>query len=91
MKIVSWEDAGTIRNEIAGYEVEISIDRGINKAREASRVAMQKLYKRRRLMGLNAHGKPLANRSGRLSQTGLSVKALGIRKYQELYRSRKAV
>ena len=54
-----WDCIEQIRNDISGYESEI-VSPVQNKAREASRIAMRKLYARRRAAGLNAHGKPFS-------------------------------
>ena len=54
-----WDNIEQIRNRIAGYELEIISGSKYNQ-REASKLAMRKLYARRRKAGLNAHGKPFS-------------------------------
>lgn len=57
--MISWCDIETIRNQISGYE-PAEIKRSVNfNRREYARLAMRKLYARRRKQGLNAYGKPL--------------------------------
>jgi hypothetical protein len=53
-----WSDFETIRNAIA-YEDEPAQPAAIT-TRERSRLAMRRLYAKRRAAGLNAHGKPYA-------------------------------
>ena len=55
-----WDSIDQIRNQICGYDEPMQVATPVqNRAREASRLAMRRLYDRRRAMGLNAHGKPL--------------------------------
>ena len=75
-----WDTIDQVRNSICGYEDEILTSDTKNKEREASRIAMLKLYARRRRQGLNAHGQPYKNR-GRKSKTGLSVLVFGRKEY----------
>jgi hypothetical protein len=54
-----WDSIEQIRNQISGYEPEVIQCSGYDQ-RKASRLAMRKLYARRRRAGLNAHGKPFS-------------------------------
>jgi ribosomal protein L44E len=54
-----WDQIEQIRNEIAGYEPEVVGIQALSQ-REKSKLAMRKLYARRRKAGLNAHGKPFS-------------------------------
>jgi len=61
--MISWSDIDIIRNNISAYEPK-PIKRSVSfYRREYARIAMRRLYARRRKMGLNAHGKPFANKS----------------------------
>ena len=55
-----WGDIDIVRNAICGYDPAPVASDAAGRAREASRLAMRKLYARRRAAGLNAHGKPFA-------------------------------
>ncbi len=57
MKTLDWSDFNDVRSEICGYQE--APPTAINKAREYAKLAMRRLYAKRRAMGLNAHGKPL--------------------------------
>jgi hypothetical protein len=53
-----WHDIDSIRQSVAGYDDPQPLPDAAQRAREASRLAMRRLYDKRRRMGLNAHGKP---------------------------------
>ena len=55
-----WDEIDTIRNTICGYAPAPVATDAAERARLASKLAMRRLYARRRAEGPNAHGRPLA-------------------------------
>lgn len=56
-----WDEIDIVRNAICGYApASVAANSAAERARLASKLAMRRLYARRRAAGLNAHGKPLA-------------------------------
>ena len=80
-----WDTIDQIRNQIAGYEPEVLASDFKSRQREASRIAMLKLYAKRRRLGLNARGLPRGH-GGRVSGSGLSVKTLGKFEYHRRWK-----
>jgi hypothetical protein len=67
-----WDSIEQIRNKVAGYEPE-TVQCSRYDQRMASRMAMRRLYARRRKMGLNAHGKPFKVRQRTNRQNKLNL------------------
>ena len=55
-----WDEIDAVRNAICGYAPAPVATDAAARARLASKLAMRRLYARRRAEGLNAHGRPLA-------------------------------